>query len=265
MKRSRLFHLAVTACCLLAGGPVGARASLSVCEQAGTAAEQAHGLPSGLLLAIGRVESGRWDAVRNRLIPSPWAINAAGKGAWFETKDAAVQTVRTLQASGVRSIDTGCFQISLLHHPAAFTDLEQAFDPAANAAYAARFLINLFARTGSWESAVASYHSADPVRGFAYREQVFGTWLAPGRAPASVRAGLPPALASSDLATASLDSALAVGLEPIPRITAGVQVWIPMLAGTSPKIVAMPPPPVPVSPPRAQVRPEPPPARPPDG
>ena len=41
--------------------------SLNACEQAGIAAEQAGGLPTGLLLAIGKVESGRWDPGKSHL------------------------------------------------------------------------------------------------------------------------------------------------------------------------------------------------------
>ena len=48
--------------------------------------------------------------------------------------------VRAMQANGVRSIDVGCGQINLMYHPDAFPNLELAFDPQANAAYAARFL-----------------------------------------------------------------------------------------------------------------------------
>src|SRR3954462_10268753 len=109
--------LIAAACCFSGGGPMrlgqtgtGAQAASfdaapNVCERAGIAAEQAAGLPSGLLLAIGRVESGRWDAVRGRVTAWPWAINAAGKGQWFETKDVAAQTVKALLGSGTRSID----------------------------------------------------------------------------------------------------------------------------------------------------------------
>src|SRR5580658_2565403 len=179
---SRL-SLVVAVCCLPGGGPTGFGAfaqpgydSLNPCEQAGVAAERDGGLPDGLLLAIGRVESGRWDPVRGRMTPWPWTINAAGKGQFFETKDMAAQTVKALADGGTRSIDVGCFQISLLYHPAAFSSLEQAFDPDANARYATRFLLSLFGRTGSWEAAVEAYHSADPTLGFEYRQQVFSTW-----------------------------------------------------------------------------------------
>ena len=64
--------------------------------------------------------------------------------------DAALQRMRELQKSGVNNIDVGCFQINLQHHPSAFTDLNQAFDPTANAQYAARFLTGLRSRLGSW-------------------------------------------------------------------------------------------------------------------
>jgi hypothetical protein len=215
---------------------------LGVCERAGIAAERAGGLPSGLLLAIGRVESGRWDSARERVTGWPWTINAAGKGQWFETKSAATDTVRALISGGTRSIDVGCFQISLLYHPMAFSDLEQAFDPDANAAYATRFLLSLYGQSGSWEAAVAAYHSADPVAGFAYRRQVFATWqAAPPISAASFRmvTGLP--------AGAGMGSMLTAGSFPnhvaIPAVIAGVQIWTPMPPGTAATVVAMPGPP----------------------
>lgn len=229
-----------------------ARVAADICEQVAAAAEAANKLPAGLLKAIGRIESGRWDATRARTVPWPWAINAAGKGQWFETREAAIQAVQVFRAAGVRSIDMGCFQISLLHHPGAFKDLDQAFDPAANAAYAARFLNTLFARAGSWEGAVENYHSADPARGLAYRAQVFSAWFSPGAAPASVHAGMPPELTLPGLAPlglAPLGAAGAAAIAPaapaglLPRVIAGVRIWTPMAAGTAPTIIAMPPPP----------------------
>ena len=210
--------------------------ALSPCERAGIAAEQTNGLPSGLLLAIGRVESGRWDGPRGRVTAWPWTINAAGKGQWFTTRDEAARTVRTLLDGGTRSIDAGCFQISLLYHPAAFASLEQAFDPDANAAYAARFLLGLFGQTGSWEAAVEAYHSANPVLGFPYRQQVFSTWLAaaPVAAPVAAAAAT-PFRAASTLTAAPLARPVA-----LPAVIAGVRIWSPMPAGTAATVVAMP-------------------------
>ena len=195
------------------------------CEQAGVAAEQANGLPPGLLLAIGRVESGRWDPSQARTVPWPWTINAAGKGAWFDSPAEAIQTVRALLDGGTRSIDTGCFQINLMYHPNAFATLEQAFDPVANAAYAARFLLDLYARRGTWEGAVEAYHSADPVKGFAYREQVFAAWTAP-----------PPLL---KLAAAPGPRVAPPVRIAVPAVYFGVQVWTPVAAGGSPHVIAV--------------------------
>jgi hypothetical protein len=241
MNIARRLSLIVAACCLSGGGPMGRTAlartaseapltPLTQCEQAGIAAEQDGGLPAGLLLAIGRVESGRWDDASGRVTAWPWTINAAGKGLWFDTRDAAAATVRTLLDGGTRSIDVGCFQINLLWHKDAFASLEQAFDPAANARYAAGFLLSLLSRTGSWEAAVEAYHSADPTLGFAYRQQVFSSWLAAAPIDRPMHAGPVPMLASASQ------------LKPpaMPAVFAGVAVWTPMPIGAASGVVAMP-------------------------
>jgi hypothetical protein len=157
-------------------------AEVSPCERAGADAERQYSLPSGLLLAIGRIESGRWDAMYRRTIPWPWAIDADGEPRFVENKEAAVSQTRALQAGGNRNIDVGCFQINLQNHPFAFVDLERAFDPDANAQYAARFLTSLHARLGGWHEAVAAYHSSLPERGIPYRQAVYTTWSTPGLA-----------------------------------------------------------------------------------
>lgn len=146
-----------------------------LCRQEIHAAERAGGVPLQLMAAIARVESGRSDA-RGVVHPWPWTINAEGAGQYFETKEAALAAVRALQASGVRSIDVGCMQVNLAHHPTAFASLEQAFDPAANAAYAARFLNLLYSKTGDWTKATAYYHSATPERGEGYQRKVAAVW-----------------------------------------------------------------------------------------
>ena len=145
------------------------------CRQAITAAERAAAVPPQLMAAIARVESGRPDA-RGIVHPWPWTINAEGAGRYFETKQAALAAVRALQARGVRSIDVGCMQVNLHHHPTAFATLEQAFDPQANAAYAARFLGVLYAATRDWTQATAFYHSATPELGEQYQRRVAAAW-----------------------------------------------------------------------------------------
>ena len=108
--------------------------------------------------------------------PWPWSVNAEGQGVFYDTKAEAVAAVRAMQANGVRSIDVGCGQINLMYHPDAFPNLELAFDPQANAAYAAQFLKALHAQTGDWKKATAMYHSATPAVGAEYQQQVQVVW-----------------------------------------------------------------------------------------
>lgn len=159
-----------------------------VCEQAGQRAERDYALPSGMLLAIGRVESGRWDPAQARVVPWPWALDANGAGKLFDSKAEAVARTEELRAAGTPNLDVGCFQIDLTSHPGAFATLEQAFDPFSNADYAGRFLASLYTRTGSWDSAVAAYHSMQPDRGNAYRQLVFADWASKDHIVTPVRA-----------------------------------------------------------------------------
>jgi soluble lytic murein transglycosylase-like protein len=161
---------------LLAAVP-GAEAQIpESCEQAGAAAEQAYGLPVGLLQAIGRVESGRWDKSARKIVVWPWSIDVDGAAHWYDNAESALQDLRAQSADGRHSIDVGCFQINLGWHPHAFPSLDQAFDPIANANYAASFLRSLSLRLGSWTAAVAAYHSANPDLGIPYRDRVMATW-----------------------------------------------------------------------------------------
>ena len=181
-------------------------------------------LPPGLLLAIGQVESGRRDPATGRVAPWPWTIDAAGNGQRFDDLPTALAATRQLLDKGVASIDVGCFQVNLAAHPDAFAGLEQAFDPAANADYAGRFLVQLKQRLGSWESAVAAYHSLTPERGAPYRDLVMAAWGQP----------LPPGEATP---------------QPIPlpaikvvswsQAQGGIRVWTPS-GNAAPNVIRMP-------------------------
>jgi soluble lytic murein transglycosylase-like protein len=158
--------------------PTRAAATLpqAACVEAAAVAERNWQLPSDLIRAIGRVESSRLDRDSGRVSSWPWTVNANGSGYWFDSLAEAVAFVRTLQARGIRLIDVGCFQVDLFYHPGAFSSLEQAFDPGANADYAARFLTVLHDRTGSWPAAIAGYHSGRTVEGENYRQKVMNQW-----------------------------------------------------------------------------------------
>jgi hypothetical protein len=148
-----------------------------------TAAEHQFVLPTKLLQTIGIVESGRIDPATGRVAPWPWTINAGGVGHYFETKTAAVQAVQDLQAAGVQSIDVGCMQINLMHHPNAFASLDEAFDPGTNARYGARFLSALYHEIGSWPQAAAAYHSRTENEGADYEARIMAIWPLAGRFP----------------------------------------------------------------------------------
>jgi Transglycosylase SLT domain len=156
-------------------------APITDCRSAASVFEQSARLPSGLLLAIGQVESGRSDPMTGRTDPWPWATNHAGEGHYFASAPEAITWVAAQQASGNRSIDVGCFQVNLQYHPNAFASLAEAFDPAANARYAAAFLNRLHEQSGNWPSAIALYHSADPFEGQRYSSRVMEVWNTGGR------------------------------------------------------------------------------------
>jgi len=131
-------------------------------------------------MAIALTESGRMEPLTGSVRPWPWTVNAEGAGQFFSSKAEAIAAVRALQERGVRSIDIGCMQVNLVHHPNAFASLEEAFDPAANARYAARFLVSLYTVSGNWLQAAGSYHSETPALHMAYRTAVLKRWQAQG-------------------------------------------------------------------------------------
>lgn len=149
------------------------------CESAIAVAQLAGRLPDGLLHAVALVESGRADPRTGTVAPWPWTIDVGGQGYFFPTKQQAVAAVKELMAAGVSSIDVGCLQINLAYHPAAFRSLEQAFDPMANARYAAKFLNALFDRSGDWKKAVGAYHSETPSIAAPYQARVLAAWHPP--------------------------------------------------------------------------------------
>ena len=186
------------------------------CQQAIAAAERGTGIPPRLLQAIGLVESGRTgaDGIRR---PWPWTVDADGTGFFFPSEAAAIAAVRRLRARGARSIDVGCLQVNLRHHPHAFASLAQAFDPAANARYAAAFLRRLFGRTRDWPDAAAAYHSQTPARAGPYRRAVIAAWSGLGASPPAPGAADPADPAVGAGFASPFGAPVLAGLSP-PRL-----------------------------------------------
>ncbi|MBN9559287.1 MAG: transglycosylase SLT domain-containing protein [Alphaproteobacteria bacterium] len=175
----------ILAACLLLLMPLTAHAQpgprqTALCAGAILQAERKHDTPPGLLVTIAKVESGRRNA-EGKLEPWPWTINADGQGYFFATKAEAIAWARQGLANGVRFMDVGCMQVDLQMHPNAFRSLDDAFDPAINADYAARFLRSLHdGADDNWYAAIGFYHSRTPELASYYRLAV-----------AAVGAGLP--------------------------------------------------------------------------
>ncbi|MDX2074517.1 MAG: transglycosylase SLT domain-containing protein [Alphaproteobacteria bacterium] len=138
--------------------------------------ERQFGIPMHLLSAISATESGRYHQGLKLTLPWPWTINVEGQGHYYDSKEEAIAAVRRYQMQGARSIDVGCMQVNLIHHPDAFANLDEAFDPEHNVAYGASFLRSLYEENKSWKQASANYHSKTPQRGTEYVSRVYDRW-----------------------------------------------------------------------------------------
>jgi len=131
------------------------------CEREMVRASHKHGVPLGMLYAVGLTETGRGDSLR------PYALNVDGKAVYELSKPAAIQAFGVATKKGAKFIDVGCMQINHRYHGKHFTSLDQMLDPAVNVEYAARFLAQLKEREGTWTKAVARYHAGpdnDPAQ-----------------------------------------------------------------------------------------------------
>jgi hypothetical protein len=144
----------------------------ALCRAAVRTAELRHGIPHDLLLAIAEVETGRRLTDGGPPEPWPWSANADNQSLFFATRAEAVAWTKQALQRGVASIDSGCLQVNLQQHPDAFASVDEAFDPARNADYAARFLLVLYRQTGDWGAAVGWYHSHTPMLADPYRARV---------------------------------------------------------------------------------------------
>jgi soluble lytic murein transglycosylase-like protein len=138
-----------------------ATAAENACEREMVRAAQKHGVPLGMLYAVGLAETGRGDSLR------PYALNIEGRSVYGIDKQEALRRFEAARRAGAKLIDVGCMQINHYFHARHFASVEAMLDPARNVDYAAQFLNRLRAREGSWTLAVARYHAGpnnDPAQ-----------------------------------------------------------------------------------------------------
>jgi hypothetical protein len=146
-----------------------------LCEYLAQDAEKKHGLPKNILLSISRVESG-YHKVDGITRAWPWTLNAGGDSAYFQTKEAALNSLKDRIKKGVTNIDIGCMQLNYRWHKKFFNNLNEMMSPTKNVDYGARFLKRLHERHGSWEKAVKYYHSSKSKFNVKYYRKVRAVW-----------------------------------------------------------------------------------------
>ncbi len=134
--------------------------------------EKKYNLPKNILHSISLQETRKSSKLQKEGVMWPWTVNTQGRGYYFDSKQEAISFVKKKQKQGVKSIDVGCMQINLKHHPKAFGSLEQAFNPRDNIEYAAKMLKNNYHQTKNWQRAVGNYHSKLATRSYRYQASV---------------------------------------------------------------------------------------------
>ena len=110
----------------------------NACEREMTRAASDHGIPLGVLYAVGLTETGT-----RRTRSRPYALNIDGKAVYDIGKEDALRRFEQARQAGAKMIDIGCMQINHRFHARNFASVDDMLDPAKNVAYAARFLQQL--------------------------------------------------------------------------------------------------------------------------
>lgn len=136
-------------------------AGANACEAEILRAAERYGVPPGILYAVGLTETGNKGSLH------PNALNIEGRAVFARSRQQALAEFERARRNGVKLIDLGCMQINHHYHADQFASVSQMLDPSRNVDYAARFLIELKQRHGSWSMAVARYHAGpnnDPAQ-----------------------------------------------------------------------------------------------------
>jgi hypothetical protein len=129
------------------GEPVASSPRLA-CLDAARRAEEVHGLPSGLMVAMALSESGL----------HAHALNIGGRAHYPESAAAA----RSLLRAAPRGVPVmaGCMQVNARVHAAG---ADWPLDPVRSADWAGGVLRRWYLETGSWEEALRRWHGGSPA------------------------------------------------------------------------------------------------------
>jgi len=132
-----------------------------------------YSLPPMLLYSVALTESGIRKN-NTRKTPWPWAVNHAGKGIFFETRQEAYDYLSQVLRDGQKNFDVGLMQVNWYwNHHVFDSSLWNALDPYTNLRGGASIIRAQYHRLGSFEKAVGAYHSpGNNARAEAYRERV---------------------------------------------------------------------------------------------
>lgn len=193
-----------------------------LCTQQFPTQERMQNIPNHLLAAISSTESGRWHKGLGMALPWPWTANVEGKGYYYNSKAEAIAGVQQHMRNGARSIDVGCMQVNLKHHAKAFANLSEAFEPANNVAYAAKFLRTNYNDLGDWIKATGAYHSRTPKYGNAYLARIEKSWnrIVSKVATARANQGLAPQATARPDFTVADNAVPKASTRPMNRIEA---------------------------------------------
>lgn len=182
---AKLLTLTLVAISISSVLPSAAVAARNACEAEILRAAERHQVPAGILYAVGLTETGNKGSLH------PNALNIEGRAVFASSREAAIREFEQASRAGRKLIDLGCMQINHHYHGQHFNSLNQMLEPRLNVDYAARFLVKLKERHGSWSMAVARYH-AGPNNNPAQKKYVcrvisnmvatgFGKWTSEAR------------------------------------------------------------------------------------
>ena len=158
MNARRLMLLLLIPMCAIADVPKGYQAI-----------GEAYGIPPVLLYSLALTESEAPGIAR----PWPWTANVAGKGIYFDSRQALFDYLSELRERGRTNFDVGPAQVNWHWNGGLFNSLWDATDPYINLETAASMIRDYYQDSGSFEIAIGKYHAPnDSQRAERYKSRV---------------------------------------------------------------------------------------------